>query len=134
MEVRERFAANLRAAMGAKGWSNSDLARAVWGERVNNAGHREARNRDRVAEYLAARGFPSDDTMEKMVEVLETTRERLVGDLVPGRNRSNDTSTADPFFSMEATPTGVRLRLDAVLRLEDATEIFKQYQRAIRKR
>lgn len=50
-EELERFARRLHVAMTAKGLSNSDLARAVWGETADGKGYKVARNRDRIGVY-----------------------------------------------------------------------------------
>jgi hypothetical protein len=63
--------------MTAKGFSNSDLARRVWGETTDNKGYKVARNRDRIAVYLQGKGFPEPATLHKITQKLGVAKEEL---------------------------------------------------------
>jgi ribosome-binding protein aMBF1 (putative translation factor) len=54
----EQFADQLYAARIAKGWSQSELARQVWGELTTKAGRKVARNRDRISTYEKGKSWP----------------------------------------------------------------------------
>jgi transcriptional regulator with XRE-family HTH domain len=76
LEVQQ-FSRKLAQLMRAKGWSQSDLARAVWGE--NDKGY--GRNRDRISVYLQGRGYPDPKNLGLIAEALEVSAEELAPDL-----------------------------------------------------
>ena len=65
----QEFARRLQYYMDQQGWSNSDLARAVWGERTNKKGYREAIGRDRIASYLKGT-MPQPKALKQLAEAL----------------------------------------------------------------
>jgi transcriptional regulator with XRE-family HTH domain len=65
----QEFARRLQYYMDQQGWSNSDLARAVWGERTNKKGYREAIGRDRIATYLKGT-MPQPKALKQLAEAL----------------------------------------------------------------
>lgn len=71
------FARRLYHYMGEKGWTNSDLARAVWGEKRNAAGHTEAKGRDRISVYLKGQTMPEARTLKLLADALGVTPEDL---------------------------------------------------------
>lgn len=118
---RDEFARRLQTAMLNKGLSNSDLARAVWGETEDSKGYKVARNRDRVAVYLAGKGFPEMGTLHKLAGVLGVSKEDLaphVTMVAVDRER--------PAFSMTMAPgqgTEADVQLNMRLPLSVAVQI-----------
>jgi transcriptional regulator with XRE-family HTH domain len=64
------FARRLKEMRVAKGWKQSDLARAVWGEKQNKDGRMVAKNRDRISQYEQARGYPTAPNLKKIADAL----------------------------------------------------------------
>jgi transcriptional regulator with XRE-family HTH domain len=77
----EQFARRLNQLMLDKGWSQSDLARAAFGETTDKRGYTVARNRDRISTYLRGAGFPDPVNLQKLAEALGTTKEELAPDI-----------------------------------------------------
>lgn len=78
----EQFANRLQALRVAKGWSQSDLAREVWGEiTVKNTGRKVARNRDRISTYEMGKSYPDPHNLAKLAKALGTTPEELAPDI-----------------------------------------------------
>lgn len=71
------FARRLYHYLNEKGWTNSDLARAVWGEKRNAAGHMEAKGRDRISVYLKGETMPEARTLKLLADALGVTPEDL---------------------------------------------------------
>lgn len=75
-----QFARKLHKAMVAKNINQSQLAAAIWGTRdqmVNGRSYVTARNRDRVSIYLAAKGLPRPDSLDKMADYLGVKADEL---------------------------------------------------------
>lgn len=66
-----KFADLIVAAREEKGWSRSDLARAIWGEIVREDGSRAARNRYTVTGWETGRHLPRPDKLQSIAEVLD---------------------------------------------------------------
>jgi transcriptional regulator with XRE-family HTH domain len=64
------FARRLHHYMNQQGLSNSDLARAVWGERKNKNGYMEAKGRDRISVYLKGETTPTAKTLQALADAL----------------------------------------------------------------
>lgn len=75
----ETFAHRLHTALLDKGWSQSDLARRVWGEIRYDAEGNPAGpvGRDRISQYCRAKAMPAPGTLKKIAQVLGTTAEEL---------------------------------------------------------
>ena len=78
----EQFADRLQAARVAKGWSQSELARQVWGELITKAGRKVARNRDRISTYEKGKSWPDPHNLKKIAEALGMTVEELAPDIL----------------------------------------------------
>lgn len=66
----QSFARKLHEAMTRADMSQSDLARAVWGETTDKMGRPVARNRDRISQYLAGKAVPEPKNLQKIADVL----------------------------------------------------------------
>ena len=71
------FARRLREHREARGWTMTDLARAVWGDRMTERGLTVAANRERILVYEAAKSWPTPVNLTKIAAALEVTPEEL---------------------------------------------------------
>jgi len=76
----QSFARRLHELMVAKGFSQSDLAREVWGKVTDARGYPVAQNRDLISSYLKGRSVPGPGNMEKIAETLGVTVTELAPD------------------------------------------------------
>lgn len=110
--LRQRFAKNLRAAMQAKGISQSDLARAVYGEeRTDKNGYSQPVGKDRISAYVNSKVLPNDETLAKIAEALNTTPEALLG-----ATPINDTPSGGLLQMMLAELRAIRALLEGPTR------------------
>jgi transcriptional regulator with XRE-family HTH domain len=77
----EQFADRLHDARTAKGWSQSELARQVWGELTTKEGRKVARNRDRISTYEKGKSWPDPHNLKKIAEALGMTPTELAPDI-----------------------------------------------------
>jgi len=73
----ELFASRLAYFREARGWSQSDLAREVWGEIETKAGRRVAKNRDMISTYEMGKSWPDPHNLIKIAAALEVDVEEL---------------------------------------------------------
>jgi len=93
----ERFASRLQHFRTEKGWSQSDLAREVWGEIETKAGRKVARNRDRISVYEMGKAWPDPHNLVKIAAALGVSPEELAPDITAATvDRQN------PEFAMTA--------------------------------
>jgi transcriptional regulator with XRE-family HTH domain len=119
-ESLDAFARRLRAAMNKKGFSDSDLARLVWGETEDNKGYKVARNRDRIGVYLKGKGFPKPKTLAAISEHLGLTTEELAPEIMEGpKDHERPLFKATPVKSGES----VHVQVNALLSREVAAKI-----------
>lgn len=116
-EALEEFARKLHAAMTKKGFSQSDLARAVWGTVTDKRGYEVAKNRDQVSQYLHGKSLPGPENLQKLANALGVATEDLAppnpGPLDKGRPAVSMTAIA-------GSPDRVRLTVDMVVSLKVA--------------
>ena len=67
---KREFAQRLLALTTAKGWSQSDLARAAFGSVKDRQGRTVARRRDSVSAYLRGRVFPDPESLAALCHAL----------------------------------------------------------------
>jgi transcriptional regulator with XRE-family HTH domain len=78
----EQFASTLQQLRVAKHWSQSDLAREVWGEITNpNTGRKVAKNRDRISSYEMGKSWPDPHNLTKIANALGVSPEELAPDI-----------------------------------------------------
>lgn len=77
LSVEQDFARRLHHYMTARGWTQSDLARAVWGERTNSRGYREAKGRDRISVFLKGSTLPETTTLTAIAKALDVEPDDL---------------------------------------------------------
>lgn len=119
----EEFRHNLQQALIRKGWSQSDLARAIWGSYTDErTGYKLARNRDRIARYVRGVNFPDPLALSQIAKALETTPEDLAPERV-GESLAERT----PQVSIQQIPgyeDKVHLVIDALVPAKLAAKIY----------
>tara|TARA_R110002020_G_scaffold73888_3_gene189496 strand:- start:10403 stop:10750 length:348 start_codon:yes stop_codon:yes gene_type:complete len=70
--------------MTNKGYSQSDLAREIWGVVRDKRGYEVAKNRDRISAYLRGKAVPDPANMKKLADVLGVTPEDLAPEITAG--------------------------------------------------
>lgn len=76
----QQFGRRVHDLRVARGMSQSDLARAIWGTTKDKNGYDVARNRDRISQYEMGRSIPEPQNLKALAEALGTS----VEDLAPG--------------------------------------------------
>jgi len=97
-----------------KGWSQSELARRVWGEMEDKRGYMVAKNRDRISAYESGRSVPERSNLDAIAEALGMSVAELAPDLVLSKPHTlgNDPSGV----SVKMVPGGkAHLRVDCVV-------------------
>jgi transcriptional regulator with XRE-family HTH domain len=77
----EQFASRLQHFRNEKGWSQSALAREVWGEIETKTGRKAARNRDRISTYEMGKSWPDPHNLTKIAAALGVAPEELAPDI-----------------------------------------------------
>lgn len=117
-----RFARKLQEVRLAKGWSQSDLARRVWGTETDSRGYAVAKNRDRISAWESGKQQPSRDNLEKLSEVLGLPVEQLAPDVVSAAvHRSKP---AIGMTMVEGRPDQVVLEVNTVVSLSTAAKVI----------
>jgi transcriptional regulator with XRE-family HTH domain len=137
----ERFRANLLRAMTERNLTSSQLAREIWGTTTDTRGYKVARNRDRIAHYLAGTGYPTAPVLEKMAQVLGVDPAQFAKDEVAATTGNNTPSSEARVaqrlgVSMNIlTPVGgppvAQLTLHHPISLTAAGEIIRIYTEAL---
>jgi transcriptional regulator with XRE-family HTH domain len=119
----EQFARKLQRLRVARGWSQSDLAREVWGEiTVKSTGRKAARNRDRISTYERGKSWPDPHHLAKIAEVLGVTPEDLAPDITASTIDRENPEIA--LVKVAGHADKVHLRIDTVTSLAVATQIM----------
>ena len=79
----QHFAKRLAQFRIAKNLSQSDLARAVWGEMSTTTGRKAARNRDRISSYEKGKGWPDPANLLKIANILGVNPGELISQEIP---------------------------------------------------
>lgn len=77
----QEFARTLYKLLIEKGWSQSDLARRVFGATKDSRGYNVAKGRDRISVYLRGQAYPEPKTLNKIAKVLRVSVEDLAPDI-----------------------------------------------------
>jgi transcriptional regulator with XRE-family HTH domain len=93
------FANTLRNAMAEQQMTQSDVARAVWGNTTDPRGYQVAKNRDRIGAYLAGTGYPSKETLPKLCKAVGLSMDKL-----PPATRSTAPRAGARDFSFSILP------------------------------
>lgn len=117
----QNFARRLHELLTAKGWSQSDLAAAVWGRTTDSRGYDVARNRDRISVYIKGISYPDPANLKAIADALGTTPEELAPDIYAAA-----VDREHPAISINGVAGSldkVHVRVDALLPMAAAAEI-----------
>lgn len=81
LEMQE-FARKLHDLRTQKGMSQSDLARAIWGETTDTKGNPVAKNRDRISQYEKGRSYPEPHNLKALADALGVDEAVLAPEVV----------------------------------------------------
>jgi transcriptional regulator with XRE-family HTH domain len=122
--VAETFGQRVVRLRLAKGWeSPSDLARAIWGEKLDGRGFMVANNRDTIWRYENDKGKPSRANLEKLAAALGVPPDEL------DPERSTRVSPVIETLTIEVVSkerNEQRLALNMVLPGDLAFSVFQQ--------
>jgi transcriptional regulator with XRE-family HTH domain len=110
----------LIAAREAKGWSQSDLARVIWGLITSTRGYPVARNRDRISVYERGLSSPNGLHLKQLAAALGVAPADLLDGPAVGPS---------PTFLITQAPTEpgkARLQVDMVVPFTVAAAIGKK--------
>lgn len=103
-----------------RGWSQSELARRVWGETTDARGYTVAKNRDRVSAYESGKAIPERTNLEALASALGVSMEELAPDLILTRHKAAVQPAA---FEMQIVGGEAHLKMDAMVPLSVAVQI-----------
>jgi transcriptional regulator with XRE-family HTH domain len=127
---RREFGKRLEKLMLAKGWRQSDLARAAFGTRMNDkTGYEEARRRDSVSAYIDGRVWPDRKSQQDLANALGVTVDELIPNELMGEI---DRDTAPPLRIQEAPgqPGKVWLQINRMIDMDAAIQIAQIVKQA----
>lgn len=75
---RPDFVEKMRKLMHEKRFSQSALARRIWGEIEDPRGYKVARNRDRISSWLAGKSLPDPDNLTALARALGVSPDELM--------------------------------------------------------
>lgn len=124
------FAARLEQKMKAKGLTQSELARQIWGSTKDGRGYSVARNRDRISSYLAGAGMPEPENLKKLADALDCTVEDLIGAEAaaagrPLRRQHIDVQMALVSPHAAGEPPMMQVQINMVLPLRKAMQMLQ---------
>jgi transcriptional regulator with XRE-family HTH domain len=118
------FKERLYQARTQQGWSQSELARQVWGEIEDSRGYKVAKNRDRISAYERGKSVPERHNLEAMAAVFGVPPEELAPDLTAERAAAEGKTPAIRMTMLEDQQGVVRLQVDLILPLATASQII----------
>jgi transcriptional regulator with XRE-family HTH domain len=127
----EQFASRLQHFRNEKGWSQSDLAREVWGEMETKTGRKVARNRDRISTYEMGKSWPDPANLAKIANVLDVPAEELAPDITASTVERQSPELA--LTMIAGHHDKVHLKINKLISFEVATEIMQVLRRVVAK-
>ena len=121
-DLQGGFADRLYQQRRHLGWTQSELARRIWGTITDKRGYEVARNRDRISAYEAKRAQPERATLDAVAAELGLTLEQLAPDIVADRSQRAGGSGIS-MVMVEGRPNEVHLKLDLIMTLQIAAQI-----------
>lgn len=118
----QSFARRLHELMLAKGLSQSELARSIWGKTVDSRGYDVAANRDRISSYLKGRSVPEPANMAKLAKTLGVAVAELAPDAVASAVDRADPAVSMTMIAGHADKT--HLRVNQLVHLDIAAKII----------
>lgn len=122
----EQFASRLQAFRTAKGWSQSDLAREVWGVLTTKAGREVAKNRDRISTYEMGKSWPDPHNLMKIANALGVSPEELAPDITASTVERQNPELAITAVAGHADK--VYLKVNKLVSFAVATQIMQLLQ------
>jgi len=117
------FGKRLHAAMVARDMNQSDLCRKVWGETIDNRGITVARNRDRMSQYIAGRGYPTVENLTKIADALGMKPEELAPEVLQASAERSD-DPAVQLLAVNGSLDRVFLKVNVLVTLKTATTVI----------
>lgn len=118
----QQFSRRLHQAMVNKGLSQSDLARAVWGEHRTSSGYLAAKNRDRISQYLKGNSFPDEKNLKRIADVLGVPVDELAPDITAATVDREDPELAMTVIA--GHPDKVHLQVNTLTSLARAAKVI----------
>lgn len=121
VELQGRFPERLYQARRAQNWSQSALAREIWGTTTDSRGYTVAKNRDRISAYESGKSFPERENLERLAEVLGYPVEELAPEY-----RASGGARSAPSVNMtvvDATRGLAHLTVDVIVPFEVAVKV-----------
>lgn len=119
------FRERLYQARTQMGWSQSDLARQVWGTERDTRGYEVAAKRDRISSYEKGKSMPEFENLLKICEVFGLDPNELAPDILAYRaERGLQAPPAIQMTMVDGDPGRVHLRIDTIMSMADATKIM----------
>lgn len=118
----QSFARRLHELMVAKGLSQSELARSIWGKTTDSRGYDVAANRDRISSYLKGRSVPEPANMAKLAKELGVTVAELAPDATAAAVDRANPAVSMTMIAGHADKT--HLQVNQLVRLEVAVKII----------
>lgn len=118
------FANRLYRLRQARRWSQSDVARAIWGEKENKAGRMEAVKRDAISTYEKGEVKPTRATLDLLAEVFGVTVEELAPDVLAERAAWGGSGSSVE-VTMLSLPGGMmHLKIDKIIPADLAAQVI----------
>jgi hypothetical protein len=117
------------------GWSQSEVARRIWGEVVDQRGYTVAKNRDRISAYEGGRAEPTRENLEAIAELFGVTLAELAPDMMVGSGAGAGGGRGDgdagPVLSMKSIPgtNNVQLRVNLAVPMAVALQVLGLLQK-----
>lgn len=119
------FKERLYAARRAMGWSQSDLAREIWGTVTTKDGYEVAAKRDRISSYEKGRSIPEQDNLLQLAAIFDLDPADLAPDIMTARaERGLTTPPAVQLTMLQDEPGRCHLRIDTVVDFAVATQVL----------
>lgn len=107
-----------------KGWTQSDLARHAFGQKVDErTGGKVALGRDRISMYINGRSVPDPKNLKKLADAFGMTTEELAPDLASPAIQREAPELA--ITQSSANPEMVVLRVNKIVTPQIANKVFQ---------
>ena len=126
-----KFPHRLYRLRAHRGMSQSDVARAIWGETTDNRGYVVAKNRDRISAYEGGRSVPEKTTLEALAELFGVSLAELAPDLVLTGRGTLGGGAPEPNLSVSVVPgtMDAELRVNMIVPIGVAVKVVEMLQK-----
>lgn len=119
----KEFSIKLQRLMVERNISQSDLARVVWGERVDpKTGYNVAKNRDAISNYLRGTRMPEPRNLAKIATALGVEPDELAPEVIPSGEASGPAELS--VTQLPKHPNKVLLEIHKVVPFSTASKIM----------